>query len=213
MNGINSLDIIIIAVIGLSAIIGMFRGLVREVLSLAAWVIAAWVSLTFYKPVEALVRHVIADEKWAGIVAGVSLFLVVLVVLLIIAGHLSRGVKKVSMLSPADRMLGIAFGVLRGGVVVALVYIGVVNVLKLYDTEDEAGRDAPQWLETSRLLPHVRDAASLIERMVPKDLMPGDRKNRQDPHGKSRGQERQSGPDMPGETSYTPRQRQQIPNP
>ena len=185
MESIATLDIVIVAVIGLSAVIGMYRGLVRELLSLAAWVAAGWIALTFYEPVKTLVKQWITDPQWAGIVAGAGLFIIALVVLLLIAGFMSRGTKRASMLAPANRMLGVVFGLLRGGVIVALVYIAAVHVVGLYEDEGVEKQEAPKWVETSRLMPHVRAAAAAIERLVPEKMRPADREKRQDSHKES----------------------------
>lgn len=180
MESIATLDIIIVAVVGLSAIIGMYRGLVREILSLAAWAGAGWIALTLYDPAKELIKRWIDDPQWAGIIAGAGLFVIALVALLIIAGYVSRNTKRASMLGPANRMLGVVFGILRGGVVVALVYIAVVHVVGLYEDEGTAEQENPKWVESSRLLPHVRTAAAAIERLVPARMRPADRQNRQD---------------------------------
>ncbi|MEN3973740.1 CvpA family protein [Emcibacter sp. SYSU 3D8] len=182
MESINTLDLIIVAVVGLSAIIGMFRGLVRELLSLAAWIGAGWIALTLYEPARELMNRWIDDPLWAGIVAGAGLFVIVLVALLIIAGFLSRNTKRASMLGPANRMLGVVFGILRGGVVVALVHIATVHVMGLYGSEGEQETDPPKWVETSRLMPHVRAGSAALERLVPKHMRPDAKAKRQDSH-------------------------------
>ncbi|MGE0666553.1 MAG: CvpA family protein [Sphingomonadales bacterium] len=180
MESIATLDLVIVAVVGLSAIIGLYRGLVRELLSLAAWIGAGWIALTLYEPTKKLLGQWIEDPQWAAIASGAGLFLVALVALLVIAGYLSRGTKQASMLAPANRMLGVIFGILRGGVVVALVYIAVVHVVSLYEEEGVDEQENPKWVETSRLLPHVRAAAAAIERLVPEKMRPADREKRQD---------------------------------
>lgn len=180
MESIATLDIVIVAVVGLSAIIGMYRGLVREILSLAAWIGAGWTALTLYDPAKDLVKRWIDDPQWAGIVAGAGLFILALVALLIIAGYVSRNTKRASLLGPANRMLGIIFGILRGGVVVALVYIATVHIVGLYEEEGADEQENPKWVESSRLLPHVRAAAGAIERLVPKKMRPAPEEKRQD---------------------------------
>ena len=186
MESIATLDIVIVAVVGLSALIGMYRGLVREMLSLGAWIGAGWLAMTFYEPARKLTENWIDDPQWAAIVAGAGLFVIALVLLLIIAGYLSRGTKRASMLAPANRMLGMIFGILRGAVLVALIYIAAVHVLSLYEEDGDEPQKQPKWVETSRLLPHVRAAAAAIERLVPEKMRPADKKKRQDPPKKSR---------------------------
>ncbi|MBI1180621.1 MAG: CvpA family protein [Alphaproteobacteria bacterium] len=202
---INILDGVILLVVGLSALIGLFRGFVREVLSLAAWFGAGWVALTFYGRGAALVRTVVDDALAAGVIAGGVLFIGTLIVLMLLAGAVSGGVRRASLLGPADRTLGLLFGVLRGAVIVALGFIAIAHLVS-------PKKENPAWVESSRLLPHVKAAASLIERLVPAELNPADRKVRQKSPGKTRGQGRDSGTDSARETGYTARQRQQIPN-
>ncbi len=185
MESIATLDIVIVAVVGLSAIIGMYRGLVREILSLAAWIGAGWIALTLYEPAKELIKRWIDDPQWAGVVAGAGLFVLALVALLIIAGYLSRNTKRASLLGPANRMLGVIFGILRGGVVVALVYIAAVHITGLYEDEGADEKANPKWVESSRLLPHVRAAAQVIERLVPEKMRPAPKKKRQAPHDES----------------------------
>jgi membrane protein required for colicin V production len=185
MESIATLDIIIVAVVGLSAIIGMYRGLVREILSLAAWIGAGWIALTFFDPAKELLERWIDDSQWAGIIAGAGLFILALVALLVVAGYLSRNTKRASLLGPANRMLGIAFGILRGGVVVALIYIATVHVIGLYDDGSDEEKTDAKWVESSRLLPHVRAAAAAIERLVPEKMRPAPKEKRQDSRDES----------------------------
>lgn len=185
MESIATLDIVIVAMVGLSAVIGMYRGLVREILSLAAWIGAGWIALTLYEPAKGLIKRWIDDPQWAGIIAGAGLFILALVALLIVAGYLSRNTKRASMLGPANRMLGVIFGVLRGGVVVALIYIATVHAIGLYEDEGADEQENPEWVESSRLLPHVRAAAEAIERAVPEKMRPAPEKKRQDSRDES----------------------------
>ena len=50
MNGLNNLDVIILIVIGISALIALSRGLVKEVLSIVGWVLAT-MSIIYLLPV------------------------------------------------------------------------------------------------------------------------------------------------------------------
>ena len=63
---INVLDIVILVVIGLSAIVGLARGLVRETLSLGAWIGAGWLTLTFVPDIKAGTLGYIESDLWAG---------------------------------------------------------------------------------------------------------------------------------------------------
>jgi len=144
-------DYLLLAVFLLSALMGLFRGLVKEALSLVGWVVAAWCAWRFGGAVADMIPSVVDDsitETWVARV-------IVLVAVLILTGLLSRLIAYVvhqSGLSGTDRMIGMVFGMARGVVLVSLV------VLLL----DAAGFDADPWWRESKLIPY---AAPLAERL------------------------------------------------
>lgn len=120
----NTLDWVLLAVLLLSALVGMWRGLVYEVLSVAAW-IAAFVAAQAYASQAA---------GWLpieGLSAGLQValgFALVFVVVAFAGGLLAWMVKKMVAavgLRPIDRALGAAFGLLRGAVVLLAVAVVV----------------------------------------------------------------------------------------
>ena len=156
----NILDTIIVTVIALSALIGLFRGLVREVLSLAAWIGAAWVTLTYFNDASTFTQTYIEDPLWAGLVGGAALFILSLVVLMMIARALAKVVSSIKLLGPIDWTLGFGFGVLRGAVIVSLTYLVTLQLLTPAERE-------PDWVKESRLLPHVQTGATVLQRLIP----------------------------------------------
>ncbi|MFN3232635.1 MAG: CvpA family protein [Alphaproteobacteria bacterium] len=157
---VNILDLIILAVLAISGLIGLARGFVKEVLSLAAWIGAAWVTLTFYDQAKAYVETQLTDPLVISVVAGGGLFIAALVVLMIIAKVLSSGIQKVSLLGPIDRVLGLGFGLLRGALVLGLAYLLTMQLVD--DSQHE-----PDWIADSKLLEHVATAASVLEALIP----------------------------------------------
>ena len=156
----NILDTIIVTVVVLSALIGLFRGFVREVLSLAAWIGAAWVTLTYFQDAKTFTLSYLEDPLWAGLVGGAALFILSLVVLMMIARLLAKMVSSIKLLGPIDWTLGFGFGVLRGAVIVSLTYLVTLQLL----TPAERG---PDWVKESRLLPHVQTGATVLQRLIP----------------------------------------------
>ena len=112
-TSINPTDIAVIVILLLSALLAFARGLVREVLSVGAWVGAAFATLYLFPHVLPMVQQVVAKELVAKAVAGVGIFVVSLVLLSIISHQLSKGVRG-SALSAVDRSLGFVFGIARG---------------------------------------------------------------------------------------------------
>jgi membrane protein required for colicin V production len=178
---LNVLDIVILVIAGLSAIVGLIRGFVREVLSLGAWAASGWLTLTFYPQARAWTQGYIENETWAGIVAGVGGFILVLIVLTIIARLVSRMVQSSDLVGPLDHTLGMLFGVLRGGV---LVILGYILVMTLVDEDSKK----PTWAAESRLLPSIEEGAAILLDVVPADISLPDLKpesSNDDAEGKS----------------------------
>ncbi len=123
-------DVGMIAVVALSALVGAVRGLTFELLSLAGWV-AAWCAGLWLGPVIAPYLPIGPVGSPLNIVASFACaFLVVLILWGLLARAVSAAVKR-TLLSPADRLLGAAFGLVRGvagllAIVVVLAYTPVV---------------------------------------------------------------------------------------
>ena len=122
------LDYAIIAVIGASALLSLFRGMVRETLSLLAWIVALWVALTFCDELARTYLGVVADPDNRGnrgnrvVLAFFGLFLVVLLVFGVVNFWLGKRVRR-AQLSGVDRVIGCPFGALRGVLVVVVMVL------------------------------------------------------------------------------------------
>lgn len=151
-------DIIVVAIIGLSALFGFVRGFLREVLSIGAWIVAglaAWFGLPLLRP---FALQYISHELIADIATGVAIFLVVLVVASVISHVITRSVRE-SSLGALDRSLGILFGIARGAVILSVALLICDNFY--------APDNRPQWLKDARTLPVVQIGADFVRQFVP----------------------------------------------
>jgi len=129
------LDWIFLSLVGLSMAVGAWRGLVFEVLSVASW-IAAFILAQWFAPEVALWLPMAGATEVVRYAAG---FIVVFVAAIFAGGLVAFLVKKLVAavgLSPADRMLGALFGIVRGVVLVLAVAV-VVGMTPM--------RNAPWW--------------------------------------------------------------------
>ncbi|AOF84593.1 colicin V production family protein [Hydrogenophaga sp. RAC07] len=132
-------DGLLLTVLLLSVLLGAWRGLVYEVLSVASWV-AAFVLAQAYADEVALVLPLDGLSPPLQLAAG---FLVVFIAVAFAGGLLAWLVKKLVAsvgLRPVDRVLGSAFGLARG-VVMLLAFAVVVSMSPL--------RDAPWWQDSA----------------------------------------------------------------
>ncbi|MBY0266848.1 MAG: CvpA family protein [Burkholderiales bacterium] len=116
-------DHAVLVIVGFSVLLSVIRGLVREVLALAAWIIAAVVAWLFGAKAAVWMPDEIPGEELRGMVAAALVFIAVLLAMSLVAVAVSQLVKS-SGLSTEDRLLGALFGVLRGLVVVAVLAVG-----------------------------------------------------------------------------------------
>lgn len=125
----TAFDIAVIAVITLSALIGVWRGVIREVFALAAW-IAAVVCMFLFGDKLAQMLPFAQDTPWLRLLAAYALVFIGVFVLLSVAGFLFSKVVSAIGLSFVDRALGMMFGVVRGAlIVVLLVFVAGATTL------------------------------------------------------------------------------------
>jgi membrane protein required for colicin V production len=150
------IDIIIAVALAASIVTGIVRGFVKEAISIVTLLVAIWAALYFGPAFGDLSSSWLSSEElqiWFG-------RLVIFAIVLSIGGLLGWGISKLirlSLLSGFDRLLGAAFGVVRGIVLVALLVIG----------GQFSGFDNDDWWLDSRLLPPFQIVADWIKEMAP----------------------------------------------
>lgn len=152
-------DYSIIAILGLSVIIGLYRGFLREAMGLVIWAAAFWVAFTFTSNITPLLENGIELPSARSAIAFAMLFLATLVLGGLISWLIGQLVEKTG-LSGTDRMLGSVFGVLRG--------LALVIVLLLVAGFTPLPKDP--WFQQSsviqKLLPLVEWSSGFIPESV-----------------------------------------------
>lgn len=162
---VNPADLAVFAVIGLSALLAFARGFVREVLSVASWVGAAFAAMYAYPHVQPLARQYISFHMLADGVAVVGVFVAALALLSLFGAKIANVVQG-STLNAIDRSLGVLFGVARGAALVSLAYLFVVWLLPPNPNEPQ-----PAWLAGARTRPMAEAGAEWLKTLVPADTL------------------------------------------
>ena len=145
MQALSAVDWILLAVLGLSFLLGIWRGIVQEVLSLVGWVAAFYVS-QMYAPMAAAWLPMQGSSQMLRYAAGfVVVFVAVLVGTVLVSALIKRLISAVG-LGLLDRLLGSLFGLMRG-VVILLAVTVLVGMTPMRDTEAWKQAQGAQWLQ------------------------------------------------------------------
>lgn len=185
---ISWLDVILIVIMLLSGFLAMVRGFTREVLSIFSWAVAALAALYLTNNLGywQTLSPYIDNELYAKFVFGIGVFIITLILVSLITFRISDRVLD-SRVGALDRTLGFLFGLARGFLFVAIVFI-LFSAL---------ARDQPEWIKSARSFSILQQTQLAIESLLPmnpEQYLPG--------HGEE-GQPTPQ-PDAPGEGTAVP---------
>ena len=153
------LDYVLIGIIVVSALISLFRGFVRAAFSLAIWILAFWISWSFFRDLEIHFHSFIGSPTVRLGVAFGGLMLVSLLVGGMVNYVLIQLIERTGM-TGTDRFIGMIFGAAQGVLVIAaLVLLAGLTTL-------------PQgsWWQESQLMPYFQELAFWLRDLLPKDV-------------------------------------------
>ncbi|MGR3984179.1 MAG: CvpA family protein [Gammaproteobacteria bacterium] len=150
------IDLLVILTLLVSLLIGLFRGFVSEVLSLASWTISLWVAYAHARAGAVHFEPYFEQSSLRLIAAFVAIFLLTLVVVSFI-GHVIRRFVLFGGVGGIDRSLGMLFGLTRGVVIVGLFVLA----------SNLTGLSAQAWWQKSLLLGYFVPAANGLVALLP----------------------------------------------
>ncbi|MCJ8321974.1 MAG: CvpA family protein [Colwellia sp.] len=139
------IDYAILAIIGISTLISLVRGFVKEAISLVVWFSAFFIASTFYLKLATLLTNI--SEPFMRNAAAVAILFISTLILGALINYLIGQLVNKTGLSGTDRVLGLAFGALRGALVVSAVIFFMDAFSSAEDTE---------WWKASQLIPEFK---------------------------------------------------------
>lgn len=154
------IDYAILTIICISALVGLMRGLIREVFSLLSWIAALWVGLYFSAALSLELKEWISHSGIRVVTAFAILFLATLVLGKAV-GYLIGSLIDQSPLGGVNRLGGMLFGCARG-LLLVLILVLVADSLRL---------SHQAWWRQSQFLPSLERFASVLTQQPFRDYL------------------------------------------
>jgi membrane protein required for colicin V production len=150
----TAFDYFVIAVVLLSAGLGIWRGFVYEIFALGAWITGIVCAVVFGQKVATWITFNL--DEWLKVVAAYALVFIAVFVAVSVAGFIFTKIVRAVGLSPVDRGLGAMFGIVRGVLIVTVV---------VFLASFSSLRDADWWKQSASARPFEVMAAVLRYRL------------------------------------------------
>ncbi len=122
-------DYFVIAIVGISMLVGLMRGAIKEVFSLASWILAFIIAKTYFAELSRWLETLVSNSSLRSLTAFIFLFVASLIVLGLISMLLTTLIKKMG-LGSIDRALGGMIGFVRGvAIMLVVVILGSMTAL------------------------------------------------------------------------------------
>jgi len=164
---VNWLDYLLAIVVGGSVLAGFFKGFARSVVGLAAVVVGLLCSLWFYGVVGAVFYEYLSSRRLAHFLGFLVIFVAVILAGTLLGALLAR-LLKWAKLSWLDRLMGGAFGLVRGVLVAAAIVLAITAF---------APKPPPRSVAQSRLAPYMLETGRLIVSAAPYEVREGFRES------------------------------------
>ncbi|MDH5631926.1 MAG: CvpA family protein [Gammaproteobacteria bacterium] len=160
-QSLSSLDFLIAGVVLLSIAVGIWRGFVKEFLSLLTWVISSFLAWVFAEDVAVVFDKDIAQPGMRLVVAFVVVFVIVFVLGSVATHYFNKLLTQKPLLKLSNYILGAAIGAARGGVIVVIGFLAA-SLLPAIPKSD--------WWKKSEFAPYFEIAALSSSQFLPSDI-------------------------------------------
>lgn len=156
---LNVFDAAVIGVMTLSCLFAFFRGFIREVLSLGAWIGAAIITIYYFPAMAQKLQPHFKSAMGAAGVGTLIIYTVSLIGFSIINGIILKYVKSGTEVGMLDNLMGLLFGAARGALIISLGFF----LLTIAMPEKEY----PDWLKKSMTRPYAEKGALELAKIAP----------------------------------------------
>jgi membrane protein required for colicin V production len=155
-------DVIVLILLGISAVVGFARGAVSEIVSLVALVVAAAVAI-FGLPISAPAARKLIHPDWLATAAALLVvFVIAYLVLRMLGAAIAGRIQQTPFVGALDRSMGLAIGLARG-----LIVLGALDLMFNAATPKDL---QPRWIVGSTTWPLAQNMGRLLTAMAPKGL-------------------------------------------
>lgn len=162
LQSVGLLDIVFIAILSISILIGLIRGAIREVLSLVGLAAALYLAFKFSDMVSKnYVSQFFEQPKISYIISFILIIVAAIFTIALINLFISQ-LLKASGLSFINRLLGLVFGALRGAIICSIIVL-VIGFIP--------GATEENWWKESTLAPFFRNIAKRSFDYMPKEVI------------------------------------------
>lgn len=155
-------DLLVFALLAISAAVGFARGAAREIAALVALVIAAAAAIFTLAPASHAARRMVHPDWLAAAAALIVVFLVTYIVMRLIGLAIARQIQEARFVGALDRSVGLAIGLARG-----LIVLGALNLMFNAATPKDL---QPHWIVGATTWPLAEDMGKALKALAPKGL-------------------------------------------
>jgi len=153
---LNLFDYLLLAIVGLSMVLSLWRGFLREIISLIG-LIVAFLAASRASAMKANPLHNWISNTMAADIAGFVIVFIVVMIAVAFIGALVRKLVDMTKLTASDRTLGVFFGLARGVLLIGLFFLIYTSYAK---------PDKP-WMKASLLTPYAIEMGNLLGEAIP----------------------------------------------
>jgi membrane protein required for colicin V production len=155
MSGLSVIDIVFLIIVGISILMGIIKGFIRELFSLIFLIIGVVLAYLFYNDAGTILMKYVNNKNIANFIGFTAIFTSVLMVGALFT-YLIRKILTVGPLKTVDRILGGVFGLLRG----ILIVVIIVLLFLAFPTDNH-------WLDKSKFSPHIVNSVPVVLKWFP----------------------------------------------